>query len=822
MLVRGSTIGRYVVLDKVGAGGMGVVYSAYDPELDRKLAIKLLSGSDDASSLRARRLLREAQAMAKLNHPNVITVHDVGTVHGQVFVAMEFVDGGTLREWLKTERTWQEVVAMFVAAGRGLWAAHEAGLVHRDFKPDNVMLSRDGRVVVMDFGLARAFAPGEGAAEDSALLAAQRRGGVTGLEATVTAEGAVLGTPAYMSAEQHEGRPTDARSDQFAFGVAMYEALFDQRPFQGKDFTALAVNVCCGNLQEPPAASSVPHWLRMAVLTMLAVDPDTRHPDMQTLLSLLSADRSGLRTRILPLAAAVAVAGAGVGAALLIVGNEEGPCAYTEGRLDATWNEDRAATLRAAFKATGLAFGPEAWPAVETAVQQYTDAWSEGYTAACHATLVRHDQPVAMLDRRVACLTRAEGELTALLDLFEAGDPVAVEHALSAVQGLAAPERCANVEQLTEALSPEDLAVARRVEALAPELAQVAAMHSAGMMIQGQARAEALARDARALGHPPLLARAVLHLAAFQNSGGQADQAERSYREALSVALRGKADEVAANAAVALVGLVGEDPQRHDEAEGWAEVATALLGRSGSDPDAEARLLAFRASILRKGGRTRAAADALERALAQTVRAHGPDDARVANASAEFADVLVAMGERHRARELYERALEIDEAILGSDHPKSATILHALGDLSLASGAYGPALDYHLRGLKIREALPADHAIELVQSLRALGSAYGAMGRVDVAATHLSRALAVTDEGLGPEHPLATAVLADQAAAKLRGGSPDKAVQLLQEALTRRRRMDPSATRVGLYGAPSQADLTAALAAARASLPSSP
>ena len=207
LLARGATIGRYVVLDKIGIGGMGVVYAAYDPELDRKLALKLLSATDDVTSIRRRRLLREAKAMARFTHANVITVHDVGTVDDQVFVAMEFIDGGTLREWLKEDRSWQEIVDVFIRAGRGLWAAHRAGLVHRDFKPDNVMVGKDGRVIVMDFGLARA--DGEGAPSESGILHRNTDEKPSGLEATVTAAGAVMGTPAYMSPEQHEG-PTGA------------------------------------------------------------------------------------------------------------------------------------------------------------------------------------------------------------------------------------------------------------------------------------------------------------------------------------------------------------------------------------------------------------------------------------------------------------------------------------------------------------------------------------------------------------------------------------------------------------------------------------
>ncbi|MBL4688517.1 MAG: serine/threonine protein kinase [Nannocystaceae bacterium] len=799
LLTRGATIGRYVVLDKIGVGGMGVVSSAYDPELDRKLAIKLLSATDDVSSVRRRRLLREGQAMAKLTHPNVIAVRDVGTVDGQVFVAMAFIDGGTLGDWLQQARTWQQIVAIFIAAGRGLSAAHKAGLVHRDFKPDNVMVSKTGRVVVMDFGLARADAPdGEPSAAESGVQY-ERVASLTGLEATVTAAGAVMGTPAYMSAEQHEGRATDARSDQFAFCVAMYEALYGERPFAGEGLTALAVNVCCGNLREPPSSVSVPAWLRVAVLKGLAVDPDDRHSDMQALLAELQADRGGTPRRILPWLGAAALAGVGVAAGLWI---DDGPavCGQANGDVAATWNAGRAQTLHAAFSGTGLAFAEETWPAVREALGGYADALSAGYADACEARHVRNEQSSEVQDRRVACLARGHREFSALVALLDTGEPIAVENALSAVQGLPALVRCADAGLLSDATPPPDPEVAARVEALLPELGQVAALRRAGMVEAGFVRAQALAVTARELGYPPLHARAVVHLAALYRARGEPLQAERAYREALAVALRGQADAVAAQAAVELVAVVGEAPERLGEAEGWAEIAAALLGRTGSDPDVEARLLAFRASILRRTGRLREASDALQGALSQTERAHGPGDARVADASAELADVLVMMGERHRARELYERALKIDRTTVGAEHPHSASILHALGDLSLATGAYGPALSYHQRGLAIREAVRGEHGVELVDSLRALGLAYAALGRGEAASVHLARATAVAQARLGRNHAVTIAALKDQADARIRSNDAAQAITLLEDALSRAADSDSTQTQAAQQG----------------------
>jgi eukaryotic-like serine/threonine-protein kinase len=247
---RGRVVGRYVILSLLGVGGMGAVYAAYDPELDRKVALKLLR--PDSLSIDSARMLREARALARLAHPNVVAVHDVGTLGAEVFIAMEHVDGLTVHRWLRQrDRSRREVLDVFLAAGRGLAAAHRAGLVHRDFKPDNMMVALDGRVRVLDFGLARAQAS---AGAESTLREALI-GDVDVGEARLTREGALLGTPTYMAPEQWRGAVADARSDQFSFCVALWEALLGERPFRGTTMQALMTSVTNGAIEAAPAGS---------------------------------------------------------------------------------------------------------------------------------------------------------------------------------------------------------------------------------------------------------------------------------------------------------------------------------------------------------------------------------------------------------------------------------------------------------------------------------------------------------------------------------------------------------------------------------------
>lgn len=280
--------GRYVILEAIGRGGLGEVHAAYDPELDRKVAIKLVRAGIEAWDDLERRMLREAQAMAKVRHPNVVAIHDVGRFRDQVFIAMELVEGRTLSAWMREQpRTWMEVRDVFLQAGRGLAAVHDAGLVQRDFKPANVLVGNDGVVKVLDFGLARAVA------EQRGERAALGGSGPSLLDEELTRAGVVAGTPAYMAPEQAFGEHVDAAADQFAFCVAMYEALWGERPFPGTDLAERQRAIEAQQL-DPPA--TVPTWLRLAVLGGLATEPHARHPSMHALLAELDRDRKR-RTR---------------------------------------------------------------------------------------------------------------------------------------------------------------------------------------------------------------------------------------------------------------------------------------------------------------------------------------------------------------------------------------------------------------------------------------------------------------------------------------------------------------------------------------------
>ncbi|HEY0134413.1 MAG TPA: serine/threonine-protein kinase, partial [Nannocystis sp.] len=464
-----ARIGRFAVLEPLGSGGMGLVCAAYDSELDRKVAIKLLrpqTATAGKIALAQARLLREAQAMARLAHPNVVTIHEVGTHGDQVFIAMEFLFGLTLKRWLRrARRPWQEVLAVFLQAGRGLAAAHAAGLIHRDFKPDNVMVTEDtrtgklDRVRVFDFGVVqetreaavrqsshslrtpspdgrRVTTPEperriERSSSEDLPSEPLRRilrsslpllGEVTPMDSQewvppsidsslpgdeiyatgLTAAGALVGTPLYMAPEQYDGT-ADARSDQFSFCAALYEALYRRRPFGGDTAARLQQAKLMGAIRRPPRNHEVPAWLHRIVIRGLASNPARRFPSMDALLAELARDH-GHRTPRALIGLAVALGLVGLGAALAwsLARAPGDPCISAAASLAPAWNPDRREQIQAAFRGSGRPYAHSTWSTIEPRMDSYVKAWVEQRVGLCRAAGDPHQGHVLAL--RHLCL----------------------------------------------------------------------------------------------------------------------------------------------------------------------------------------------------------------------------------------------------------------------------------------------------------------------------------------------------------------------------------------------------------------------------------
>ena len=458
------SLGRYVIVAELGAGGMGRVFRAYDPSLEREVALELLPRM--TADARAR-IVREAKAVAQLCHPNVLPIYDVASEGRRPFIVMELVRGQSMREWLDTgAHPWWEVLEVFVAAARGLAAAHAAGLVHRDFEPGNVLIGDDGRVRVMDFGLAHgcpSHSAELGASGSSESWSPQSDDSVSGMFPArfrvteshdvltsfgddLTATGTVVGTPAYMAPEQHVGHPADPRTDQYGFCVALWEALYGRQPFEGKPHDDwYRIKSTTTPRVEPGRV--VPRWLHAVVLRGLAPRPSQRYPSMLALLQALARGRRRRRSVSLSLMAAVALVG--LGGALHQASSAATLCSGARDELAGIWDAAAAAEAEHAVRATGVAHAPDTWARVAPRLDDYAERWQD----ACEATHERHEQPEALMDARMRCLDEQRRSLRALVRTLADADPRVVERAAVAVDELPPIDACADPPPIDPALA---------------------------------------------------------------------------------------------------------------------------------------------------------------------------------------------------------------------------------------------------------------------------------------------------------------------------------------------------------------------------------
>jgi hypothetical protein len=492
-LAVGARVGRYVVDERLGAGAMGVVYAAYDPELDRKVALKVLHGAAAADAGHGaapldERLLREAQVMAQLAHPNVVTVHDVGRVGARVFLAMELVDGETLRQWLRARRRpLAEVLAAFVAAGRGLAAAHRAGLVHRDFKPENVLVGRDGRVRVTDFGLAHAVS-------DPIATTKVRPHALNAADAWRTVTRELAGTPYYMAPEQYRREAVDARTDQFSFCVALYAALTGEHPLGPDPVGSLAEAASGGRIVSVRARSDVmPHWLRRVLARGLALSPSRRFPSMDSLLDELARTPSARRVRRAAAYAALSALALGGTLGYRAVAARVS-CQGAEARLAGIWDAERAQAVAHAFLATAKPNARVMVAQVSRLLTDYAQRWVSMRTEACYAARIRGLQSEPMLDLRTQCLDARLLELEDLTGRLTRADADMVDHGAGLVQALGTLGICADEQELAFEGRPE----------MAPLPAPAVTLDGAGRLLYlARAATGALTYGVRASAHDP-------------------------------------------------------------------------------------------------------------------------------------------------------------------------------------------------------------------------------------------------------------------------------------------------------------------------------
>jgi len=818
-------LGRFVVLHRLGTGGMGVVYAAYDPELDRKVAVKLLhpnlTGSELEELGRAR-LQREALAMAKLSHPNVVAVFDVGTYQDQVFIAMEFVQGLPLSTWLGTSRARRDIITVFLAAGRGLAAAHRQGIVHGDFKPDNVIVDADCRARVLDFGLA--FAQDRGERETTDLERKPSRSGrsAVDLNTRLTRTGAVTGTPPYLSPEQFLGDPASALTDQYAFCVSLYEGLYGQRPFHGESLGSLRQQVLLATVPDEPRERRLPGWLRRLLLRGLARDPADRFPNMDALLAELARDPTRRRRRIaLALAGLALLAGGAIGYRWYLLRSldqarsvGQSLCRGAADNLVGVWDTTRREQVAAAIRATHVTYADDVWDRVARQLDAYTAAWVHMHGDACQATYLRGEQSPALLDRRMACLQRAHTELRTLVDVLARADAGVVEHATEASAGLPPLARCADIPALLAERPPPAAEQAAAIRDVRDRLAMAAALERTMQLAAGLAIAGPALAQAAALGDPELHAEAHLQHGSLLQHTGEHLSAERAFADAFFTAEASRSDAIAARAATELIRgtMQHSTPAAHQ----WVRHARAQIARLAQDGAGEARrreadlLSAIGLLQIHDGDHAQA-----EQTLAHAIdlRQHLADpeplkqaalhnnlgnlrvrrgDLDGAQQQLDLASAIyrTQLGERHpsvgialnnlgelhsrrgelaQSERAYKQAHAILLAGLGPQHPNVGTILNNLGDTLLRQGQFAAAEEHYTRALAIFVASFGEDAQPLAYPLTGLGEALLAQRRLAEALTRLERALTLRDAGSPTDlartrFALARALWADPAA----------------------------------------------------------
>lgn len=726
-----SRIGRYVVLERLGTGGMGHVWTAYDPKLDRKVALKLLRHDtrDSRHVVHRARLLREAQALAKLSHPNVVTVHDVDSADGRLYMAMEFVEGVTVTEWLEREQPgWKEILAVYIDAGRGLAAAHAQDITHRDVKPSNVVIGSDHRVRVLDFGLAKdrgRTGPGyeEITDNDPSVLEAVESAG-----RELTQAGRVLGTPAFMAPEQlaAAGKVGPA-TDQFGLAVSIYDALYDKLPFSAQTLSDRHHAIMQGRIEEPPRDSDVPQWVFRVLKRALSARPEERYPSMDEFVDALANDPAKWRRRMF---AGIGLGGVGfIGTVFMAVAlaNPSNPpeqaCRNAAEHWAESWNRDQAHQVLEAFRSTGIVFAEDTAQRVDQSLEGFGDRWISSRTRICEATRVHAEQSEALLDVRMNCLDDRRREVDALVRVFMDADADVVERAIAAVYELLSPILCEQARPSASDIKPSDPRKRAEIETIERLVLDAKAQRNAGHLLESLNLSEEAVVRAKQSDYPPVLTRALLSLGRSYIKNSDLENARQTLQKVVKTATDARDTRSEAYAWAELLYVAGARQVQTETADAWRlsastalvraqdtgpveDIAIALRLREGVvDLTAKRYRLAEQAfrDVIRMGGdtqkhisevtaawlnlgivamktnRNELAREAMQKALVMERNRLGERHPRVAEMEANFARFLDSIGETDDAEQLARNAVDALTSVYGSNHPGTASAKVVLG-----------------------------------------------------------------------------------------------------------------------------------------------
>ncbi len=779
-LPRGASVGRYVVIDFVDAGGMGAVYQAFDPELNRSVALKILTpdreeeqGAEEIKRNR-NRMLREAQALAQLSHPNVVTVFDVGAYQNSIFIAMEFVEGRTYRQWqAETEPSLAEKLRVLMAAGSGLQAAHQAGIVHRDFKPANVMVGNDGRVMVLDFGLARAADAPEPMADSSdSLVGMSDSSDSSGsirlsedsagnlLSESLTQAGSLMGTVGYMSPEQLRGKPAGEASDQFCFCLTLFESLYGQKPYQGKNISSLRMRMKRGRLLRPEGVK-IPRWLDAVIVRGLSYHRHDRHDSMQGLLAALADDPTVKRRRRFK---ALGIAGIVVFSVLVSVlalwhGLTKGSrfCQGSEQKITGVWDLTVAGQVKQAFLATGRPHAQETFEKVQKILDERAVKWMVQRSEACQATHVQGTQSDQLLDLRMSCLDQRLNEMDALIRQFASQvDSGVLNKAVSACLGLGRLDRCADTEALmAEVPPPENPKIRAEVNQLRKQLLEVDALtklgkYQAGLGLIGQVLARAEQSQ-----YPPLAAEAWYRQGILFFRTGKFRESEKQMRKSWLLAVAGGPDQIRARSLIWLITIVGSRLHRFDEARQIAAHAEAVLKHLHDEGELLAKWNNNLGNVYFMERKYDQSLGYYQQSLQIRRAKMAVDDRLLAHSYANISNIYSDQGQYALALEYLKKALLITQKALGSQHPDVASIQNNIGATYYDADDLDRALEHYAIALAIRQSvLRADHP-DLGLTEGNIADVLFEKGEYRQAVPRFERALATWTKAFGPGHKFA-------------------------------------------------------------------
>ncbi len=758
-LLPGTRVGRYLIVDKIGEGGAGAVYSAFDAKLDRKVALKLLQrggGGGPMSTLDPGwpKLVQEARMLAKLSDPEVVTVFDVGEFEGLGYLAMELVKGGDLADWIERHRgekareprALKDALILMQQAGEGLACAHRAGLVHGDFKPGNVLIDAKGRAKVSDFGIARLRG-----ASDVPTDELTTSPGNDGTADAPTPQGRTedtagprwIGTPAFMAPEQFDGVMPTEQTDVYAYCTALFQAVYGVLPWSARSLLELAT-LKGHRPPNRPSSVRVPRWLDRLLDRGLAVDPDARFRTMDAVLAQLRRGVRG-RRRSAGIVIGAALAVAGGSAALwtpLLLGSDEGILCETEGF---GWDADTEQRVKEAFEGLGHRAPEEAWARVDTRMEALAEAWGGAWDQACRAK-----ESPALQQKSLECLERQRQQAAALVEAWTVGEGrglEVVDRASRAAAALSEPGVCLEPQRLARGdRLPADPDLAAAVIRAREDIDQAIALSRAGRVKDALPKAEAAMKTAEDTAFAPVVAEASLVLGrALERSGdidGGAEALERAYFEGVAA----EAHVLVAEAASRLVWIVGARLEKHDEGMLWAQHASAALDKTAGRRD---QLMSNVAGLYERKGDYARAESKLEEALAATPADQGFDLGIVHQ---RLGDVLRTQGKTDAAIDHYAQTIALWTEALGPSHPNVAIAksswasgLSRAGRTSEAEAAFRESIE------QLEAAFGTEHPSVSV-GLQNLGITLKNQGRFEEAEVVFRRAASIDATVFGPDH----------------------------------------------------------------------